>query len=147
MTLYEIFAAIDAHDNGNGAPIRLALGEKIRERLFSRGDSLTDWERTHMVIAADLLSARWLRLAWAHVNMALAEQGAGVEQFERVLPDGTEVPSLSELNARLDTAFALIKSRYATKAAAPRAPRLSGMRWFDFAGFGGQRRAPDGFAE
>ena len=146
MTLYEIFAAIDAHDNGNGVPIRLALGEKIRERLLSRGDSLTDWERAHLGIAVDLLPSRWLRLAWAHVNMALAEQDARVEQFERELPDGTEVPSLSELNARLAKSFALIKSRYTPRTETRRAPRSSGTRWFDFAGFGG-RRAPNGFAE
>lgn len=147
MTLYEIFAAIDAHDNGNGAQIRLALGEKISERLVSRGDSLTDWERAHLGIAVGLLPSRWLRLAWAHVNMALAEQGSGVEQFERVLPDGKEVPTVCELNTRLVTSFALIKSRYAPKSAGPRTTRSLGMRWFDFAGFGGPRRTPDGFAE
>ena len=146
MTLYEIFAAIDAHDNGNGPQIRLALGEKISERLVSRGDSLTDWERAHLGIAVDLLPSRWLRLAWAHVNMALAEQSAGGKQFYRVLPDGTEVPSLSELNARLVKSFALIKSRSAPRTETRRAPRSSGIRWFEFAGFGG-RRGPDGFAE
>lgn len=146
MTLYEIFAAIDAHDNGNGAPIRSALGEKIRERLVSHGDPLSDWARAHLGIAVDLLPSRWLRLAWAHVNMALAKQGAGIELFDRVLPDGTEVPSLSELNARLVKSFALIKIRYASRTETRRVPRLSGTRWFDFAGFGG-RRGPNGFAE
>ena len=146
MTLYEIFAAIDANDNGNGVAVRAALGEKISERLVSRGDFLTDWERAHLGIAVDLLPSRWLRRAWAHVNMALAEQGARVEQFDRVLPDGTETPSLSELNVRLVKAFALIKSRYAPRTETRRARRSTGIRWFYFAGFGG-RRAPNGFAE
>ena len=96
MTLYEIFAAIDAHDNGNRAEIRLALGEKIKEHLGSRGDSLTDWERAHLGIAVDLLPSRSLRLAWAHVNMALAEQVASAEQVERELPERTVVPTMSE---------------------------------------------------
>ena len=37
MTLYEIFAAIDAHDNGNGAPIRLALGDETQAILLAKG--------------------------------------------------------------------------------------------------------------
>lgn len=145
-TLCEIFAAIDAHDNEDVAPVGSALGEKTRERVVSDGDSLHGWERAHLGIAVDSLPSRWLRQAWAHVNMALAEQGAGFEQFDRVLPEGTEVPSLSELNARVVKSFALIKSRYAPGTETQRAAHSCGMRWFDLAGFGG-RRGSNGFAE
>ena len=110
MDLETIRMHIDAGNADDD--MRAALADRVMERLESRGDDLTHWERHHLGVALDILCSKPLAESWVHLDYACGLRDPSLSDRTFNTPD--LIPSKRELWAKLIEVMQRIREREVT---------------------------------